>query len=86
MLNIQNLMGDAKCYETVRELRWPAEVQCAPWDSEHLTTPGRDTPQPSRRKYRCQQGGCYVDDLTGTVLAGHQQPLRPWSSGLYLYS
>jgi len=28
MLNIQNLIDDAKCYETVRERRWPDAV-CA---------------------------------------------------------
>jgi hypothetical protein len=28
MLNIQHLINDAKCYEAVRELRWPNGVQC----------------------------------------------------------
>jgi transposase-like protein len=83
MLNIQNLIDDAKCYETVRALRWPAGVRCAPCDSEHITKQGWDTTQPQRQKYRCQRCGRYFDDLTGTVFAGHHQPLRTWILGLY---
>lgn len=84
MLNIQNLIDDAKCYETVRELRWPAGVRCAHCDSPQVTTQGRDTTQPSRQKYRCQECGRYFDDLTGTILAGHHQPLRTWMICRYL--
>ena len=84
MLNIQNLIDDAKCYETVRERRWPEGVRCAHCDSEHITKQGWDTTQPPRQKYRCQRCGRYVDDLTGTVLAGHHQPWRTWILGLYL--
>ena len=28
MLNIRNLIDDAKCFETVRALRWPEGVRC----------------------------------------------------------
>jgi hypothetical protein len=28
LLNIRQLMDDAKCYEVVRELRWPDRVKC----------------------------------------------------------
>jgi transposase-like protein len=76
MLNIQNLIDDAKCYETVRELRWPEGVRCAHCDSPQVTKQGRDTTQLHRQKYRCQGCGRYFDDLTGTVFAGHHQPLR----------
>lgn len=84
MLNIQNLIDDAKCYETVRELRWPEGIRCAHCDSEHITKQGRDTTQPQRQKYCCQRCGRYFDDLTGTVFAGHHQPLRTWILCLYL--
>ena len=84
MLNIQNLIDDAKCYETVRELRWPEGIRCAHCDSEHITKQGRDTTQPPRQKYCCQRCGRYFDDLTGTVFAGHHQPLRTWILCLYL--
>jgi hypothetical protein len=28
ILHIQNLIDDAKCFETVRQLRWPEGVVC----------------------------------------------------------
>ena len=28
MINLQNLLDDVKCYETVRQLRWPDGVCC----------------------------------------------------------
>jgi transposase-like protein len=83
MLNIQKLIDDAKCYETVRELRWPEGVRCAHCDSAQGTKQGRDTTQPYRQKYHCQRCGRYFDDLTGTVLAGHHQPLHTWILCLY---
>ena len=83
MLNIQNLIDDAKCYETVRDLRWPEGVRCAHCDSAQVTKQGRDTTQPDRQKYYCKRCGRYFDDLTGTVLAGHHQPLHTWILCLY---
>ena len=84
MLNLQKLIDDATCYETVRELRWPAGGRCAHCDSPQVTKQGRDTTQSQRQKSRCQGCGRYFDDLTGTVFAGHHQPLRTWSLCLYL--
>ncbi len=83
MINLQNLLDDVKCYETVRPLRWPELVCCPHCGAAEVTKPGRDTTQPARRKYRC--AGChrYFDDLTGTVLAGHHPPLRVWILCLY---
>jgi hypothetical protein len=28
MENIQNLFDDAKCYQTIRDMRWPDGVTC----------------------------------------------------------
>lgn len=84
MLNLQQLIDEAKCYETVRELRWPAGVRCAHCDSRQVTKQGWDTTPPHRQKYRCQGCGRSFDDLTGTVFAGHHQPLRTWILCLYL--
>ena len=44
---------------------------------------GRDDTQPHRQRYRCTACGGRFDDLTGTVLAGHHQPLRVWVLCLY---
>ncbi len=30
-VNIQNLIDDAQCYDTVRELRWPEGRTCSPF-------------------------------------------------------
>lgn len=83
MINLQNLLDDAKCYETVRQLRWPVGVRCPHCDAAAITKQGRDTTQPARRKYRCERCQRRFDDLTGTVLAGHHQPLRVWILCLY---
>jgi hypothetical protein len=44
---------------------------------------GHDDTQPHRQRYRCQACTSRFDDLTGTVLAGHHQPLRVWVLCLY---
>src|SRR6185436_16727779 len=36
-----------------------------------------------RQRYRCKACTGRFDDLTGTVLAGHHQPLRVWVLCLY---
>lgn len=86
MINIQNLLDDSKCYETVRELRWPGGVECPHCHSNAITKQGFDQTQPARQKYRCSSCHRYFDDLTATVLAGHHQPLRVWILCLYLMS
>ena len=44
---------------------------------------GCDDTQPCRQRYRGKACGSRFDDLTGTVLAGHHQPLRVWVLCLY---
>lgn len=83
MLNIQNLIDDAKCYTTVREMRWPEGVNCPQCGSQHITKQGRDETQSHRQRYRCQKCKKRFDDLTGTIFAGHHQPLRIWILCLY---
>jgi transposase-like protein len=83
MINLQNLIDDAKCYETVRALRWPEGVRCPHCASTQVTKQGRDATQPARQKYHCTACKRYFDDLTGTVFAGHHQPLRVWILCLY---
>jgi transposase-like protein len=84
MLNIQNLIDDAKCFETVRQMRWPDGVICPHCTSLQVTRQGYDEIQPARRKYECRACRKRFDDLTGTIFAGHHQPLRTWILALYL--
>jgi len=44
---------------------------------------GCDDTQPHRQRYRCKACAGRFDDLAGTVLAGHHQPLRIWVLCLY---
>jgi transposase-like protein len=44
---------------------------------------GCDDRQAHRQRYRCKACAGRFDDLTGTVLAGHHQPLRVWVLCLY---
>ena len=83
MVNIQNLIDDAKCFETVRDLRWSDGIFCPHGGSARLIKRGFDDTQPHRQRYHCHGCDRDFDDLTGTVLAGHHQPLRVWILCLY---
>src|SRR5918912_4511493 len=81
---LSGLMDDAKCFALVRQHRWPEGVRCPGCDSAAVVRDGHDDTQPQRRRYRCKGCAGRFDDLTGTVLAGHHQPLRVWVLCLYL--
>ena len=78
LLNISSLMDDAKCFAFVREKRWPDGARCPGCDGRAVIRDGCDDTQPCRQRYRCKTCGGRFDDLTGTVLARHHQPLRVW--------
>ena len=84
LVNLSSLIDDAKCFELVRQHRWPDGVRCPSCGSSSAARYGRDATQPHRQRYRCSACGTRFDDLTGTVLAGHHQPLRVWVLCLYL--
>jgi len=83
MINIQSLIDDAKCYETVRELRWPNGVSCPHCGSTTVNKRGRDERQRERQRYECHGCQRQFDDLTGTIFEKHHQPLRIWILCLY---
>jgi transposase-like protein len=84
MVSIQDLIDDAKCYQTIRDMRWPDGVTCPHCSSDSVIKNGRDDTQPHRQRYECR--GCHLrfDDLTDTIFAGHHQPLQTWIACLYL--
>ena len=47
------------------------------------TRSGHDETQPDRQRYLCRMCNRAFDDLTGTVFAGHHQPLSVWMHCLY---
>jgi transposase-like protein len=83
MINMQSLIDDAKCFETVRALRWPDEVLCPTCNSSEITKQGRDETQPERQRDLCMSCERRFDDVTDTIFAGHHQPLRVWILCLY---
>jgi len=83
MLSIERLIDDAKCFEVVRELRWPDGVECPHCGSHHITKQGFRKKQPDRQRYLCKNCQHPFDDLSQTIFAGHHQPLRIWILCLY---
>ena len=83
MITLTSLIDDAKCYELIRHYRWPDGVRCTGCSSATVIRHGHDETQRHRQRYRCKDCGARFDDLTGTVLAGHHQPLRVWVMCLY---
>src|SRR5437764_3259629 len=84
LVSLSSLIDDAKCYALVRQQRWPEGVRCPGCGGAAVIRHGRDDTQAQRRRYRCNDCRTRFDDLTGTVLAGHHQPLRVWVLCLYL--
>jgi transposase-like protein len=84
LINLSALLDDAKCFDLVRQHRWPQGVRCPGCDSAAVIRNGRDEAQPHRQRYLCKACHGRFDDLTNTVLAGHHQPLRVWVLCLYL--
>src|SRR3954470_24561156 len=83
LVNLSALIDDAKCFALVRQHRWPEGVHCPACGSNSVVRDGFDESQVHRQRYRCKACAGRFDDLTGTVLAGHHQPLRVWVLCLY---
>ena len=83
LVNLSGLLDDAKCFAFVRQHRWPEGVRCPCCDSGAVIRDGCDDTQRYRQRYRCKACAGRFDDLTGTALAGHHQPLRVWVLCLY---
>ena len=84
LVDLSALIDDAKCFALVRQHRWPEGVRCPGCGSGTVARDGFDETQAHRQRYRCKACAGRFDDLTGTVLAGHHQPLRVWVLCLYL--
>jgi transposase-like protein len=82
-INLSSLLDDAKCFDLIRRHRWPDGPRCPGCGGGSMVRNGHDEIQPHRQRYRCNGCGIRFDDLSGTVLAGHHQPLRLWVLCLY---
>src|SRR6185312_8076657 len=84
MVNIQDLFDDARCFDTIRDMRWPDGVACPRCSSDCVIKNGRGDTQPLRQRYECRACRQRFDDLTDTIFAGHHLPPRTWIACLYL--
>jgi len=84
MVNLEQLIDDAKCYQVIRDLRWPEGVHCPQCGSQPILKRGHHDRYSYRQRYQCQACGAQFDDLTGTIFEGHHRPLRTWVVCLYL--
>ena len=64
MLNIVNLIDEAKCYEMVRTLRWSEGIRCAYCDYFWVKKRGFHNKSPHRQRYVCKACERQFDDLT----------------------
>ena len=69
VVNLAGLLDEARCFELVRQHRWPEGVRCPECDSAAVIRNGHDEAQPHRQRYLCKACHGRFDDLTGTVLA-----------------
>ena len=76
LVNLSGLLDEAKCFEFVRQMRWPRGVLCPKCGGGHVARNGHDDTQKLRQRYVCRDCHVRFDDLSDTVLAGHRQPLR----------
>ena len=84
MLTLVGLIDDVKCYETVRQMRWPDGIVCIECGSTSISKRGKHTTQSARQRYACTHCGRQFDDLTDSIFAGRHQPLQTWIACLYL--
>ena len=83
LIRLSSLIDDAKCFELIRQQRWPEGVRCPSCAATQVVRNGRDDNRPACQRWLCKACQARFDDLTGTVLAGHHQPLRLWVLCLY---
>ena len=67
LMNLAALIDDAKCFELVRQQRWPDGVRCPTCSSAAVTRHGRDDAQPHRQRYRCTACDRRFDDLVARL-------------------
>jgi transposase-like protein len=71
LITLTTLLDEAKCYEVIRQLRWPDGVVCLHCRGGGVVRNGHDDRERHRQRYLCKTCKYRFDDLTGTVLAGH---------------
>lgn len=84
MLILTDMMSAERCYEEIRQLRWPEQVSCPHCQSDEVILRGKHSTQTARQRYECKHCQKRFDDLTGTPLKGHHLPITAWVLCIYL--
>ena len=66
-IQLKHLIDDRKCYETIREMRWPAGTKCPTCGSGEIKKRGFHSRQAYRQRYVCHVCQQQFDDLTGSI-------------------
>ncbi|MBI3000123.1 MAG: transposase [Deltaproteobacteria bacterium] len=69
--------SEDRCYEILRQMRWPKGIICPLCEGKRVTTHSKFT-STSRRRYLCVGCRRTFTDLTGTPLARTNLPLGTW--------
>ena len=54
LVNLQTLIDDAKCFEVLRQMRWPLGVTAPVASLIKKVSRGFDETQPLRQRYQCK--------------------------------
>ena len=84
MVKIQDIIDDEKCFEIIREKRWPDEVCCCRCGSKNTICNGHHKSQSFRKQYVCKDCDKHFDDLTDTIFMGSHIALKLWIICSYL--
>ena len=85
MLKITDLMSDDTCYAKIRELRWgESSVSCPRCCNDECKHIGSSKKHVHCKSYRCNGCGRCFNDLTGTIFAESNLPIKTWVGCLYL--
>ena len=69
--------SEDRCYEILRQMRWPEGIICPLCEGKRVTTHSKFA-STSRRRYLCVGCRRTFTDLTGTPLARTNLPLGTW--------
>ena len=61
---VTTLLDEAKCYEVIRQLRWPDGVVCLHCRDRGVVRNGHDDRERNRQRYLCKTCKYRFDDLT----------------------
>ena len=75
MINIQHLIDEQQCYETVRKLRWSNGVTCPHCmaSADKIIKRGTSSKVEFCQRYHCKQCDKDFDDLTHTIFTNRHQ-------------